>query len=46
MSKQNEMKRYNQSYMLFEYGYWFIGRYGKPMWKHLRFIPIELQAIA
>ena len=31
-----ELLRWNSAYYFWEYGYWFISRFGSPMWKHKR----------
>ena len=31
-----EMLRWNSAYYFWEYGHWFISRFGSPMWKHKR----------
>lgn len=30
--------RYNKSFQLMEVGHWFIGRFGRPLWKHIRWV--------
>jgi hypothetical protein len=33
------MIRYNKSCQLLERGYWYVGRYGRQLWKHLGWVP-------
>ena len=33
------MTRYNKSLMLWERGEWYIGRFGRPLWRHLSWLP-------
>ena len=35
------MIRYNHALQLLERGYWYIGRFGRQLWKHLGWLPFQ-----